>query len=700
MKKSRKRDYWQGFTTKESRKRDFGQAFTIDLPSDIWAGRDDKFASRCSANGHVVAVPCNAKKILVVDPASPHAFAIELPSGINAQTGDKFLSSCSVNGQVVAVPFKAKKILVVDPQSREAFTIDLPSGIKADRRDRGKFACSCVVNGQVVAVPFDAEKILVVDPLSRQAFAIALPPAVFAKGRAKFRTSAVVNGQVVAVPNDAEEILVVDPASREAFTIELPLDIDEERLDKFKSSCSVNGQVVAVPYSAEQALVVDPTSRQAFAISAGGWQRFRSSCLLNGQVVAGPCNDRKQTLVVDPSSRRAFTRFVPSGNPAEQRDFDFLPSCSVHGHVVAVPCDAAKIRLLCSRSLRLGLPTSDVHTTPQFVDLVAALLSFWIYTDDPEPPTLEHALFEVHAWGEPTQVGRPVRLRGVIADLPVGKVFFIVFRRTSGLLDFENWNLEPVYVSDDFFASRGATYAMACIRLWIECLSPARFRFLRENGVKRIVFAGHSVGGVYAQLCLEMWWRTLQANTPRRIYRYLSSFDIQCITFGAPMVFGGSSKEASQFKDFAKERAVNYIHADDPCPRAWGALNLRDFVEKATVAVNKGLMDPHGSIKGSSSPKVVEEMATKFLKRPDFNVTEDLAKKYEHFVPLRILSSKKEPDSWKDFQLTPECFENHSVLAYVNKLFDAFDASRPECHIHRHVHETPESEHWPSTLGA
>ena len=693
-------DFGQAFfgPMKKLRKRDFGQAFTIDLPSEIDAKLRNKFASPCSANGHVVAVPDNAKNILVVDPASPHAFAIALPSGIYPQTSEKFLSSCSVNGQVVAVPFNAEKILVVDPQSRQAIAIDLPSGIKAGKYDTGKFACSCVVNGQVVAVPYDAEKILVVDPLSRQAFAIDLPPAILAMGEAKFETSALVNGQVVAVPNNAEEILVVDPSSREAFTIELPLDINEERPHKFKSSCPVNGQVVAVPCLAEKVLVVDPVSRHAFAISAGGRQFLNSSCLLNGQVVVGPCDDRKQTLVVDPFSRRAFARFEPSGNPAKQEVFDFLPSCSVQGNVVAVPCDAEKIRLLCSRSLRLGLPTSDVHTTPQFVDLVAALLSFWVYTDDPEPPPLKHALFKVYGGLEPKDLGRPVRLKRVVADLAVGKVLFIVFRRTSGLLEFENWNLEPVYYSDDFFTSRGATDAMACMRLWIECLSPARFRFLRENGVKRIVFAGHSLGGVYAQVCLNTWWRTLQANTP--IQTYLTSFDSQCITFGAPMLFGGSSKEARKFKDFAEECAVNYIHADDPCPRAWGALNLRDFVEKATLAVKEELTDPHGSIKGSSSPKVVEEMANKFLERPDFNVIEDLAQKYEHFVPLRILSSKKKPDSWKDFKLTPECFEDHSVLAYVNKLFDVFDDSRPESHIHRHDLRTPESEHWPPSLGA
>ena len=78
---------------------------------------------------------------------------------------------------------------------------------------------------------------------------------------------------------------------------------------------------------------------------------------------------------------------------------------------------------------------------------------------------------------------------------------------------------------------------------------------------------------------------------------------------------------------------------------------------------------------------------------------EEAAKKYEHFVPLRVLSTQKQYVSWKDFQLTPECFEEHSVVAYVNKLFDAFDPSRPECHVHVQSDE-PVFQRWCGFLGA
>ena len=287
----------------------------------------------------------------------------------------------------------------------------------------------------------------------------------------------------------------------------------------------------------------------------------------------------------------------------------------------------------------------------------------------------------------------------VTAHLPVGKVLFLVFRGTSGMLDFGNWNLDCLRIpaedeDEEFLVHSRASKPLLDVMVWKWRFFMRYLAAARQQGVQSVAFVGHSVGGMYAQVCLCWAWDQIQDGNES-----LSSFDLQCITFGAPMVFGGSSKKASLFKDFATDRAVNYIHADDPCPRAWGALNLRDFVEKATVAVNEGLMNPHGSIKGSLAPKVVEEMATKLLERPDFNLMEDLAKKYEHFVPLRVLSTKKQHFCWKDFQLTPECFEDHSIVAYVNKLFDAFDPSRPECHVHVQSVE-PVFQRWRALLGA
>ena len=549
-----------------------------------------------------------------------------------------------MNGRVVAVPRNAEKILAVDPTSREAFAIDLPSGIRADRGR--KFESSCSVNGRVVAVPCYAEKILVVDPTSREAFAIDLPSGIRADRDWKFQSSCPVNGRVVAVPDDAEKILVVDPTSREVFAIDLPSGIRADRESKFLSSCSVNGRVVAVPRDAEKSLVVDPTSREAFAID------------------------------------------LPSGIRAD-RGRKFESSCSVNGRVVAVPSDTEKILVVdvnrsTFRPFSLDLHTSDVHQTPQFAELVAAMLSSWVYIDDLEPPQMAHAAFEVHAVIQPGDLGRSVKIASVTAELPVGKVLFIVFKGTSYMLDFLNWNLEhdhEITGEADFFAHGGTVSTIRNTKFLKSDAFLNRLIAARGQGVQRVVFAGHSLGGMFAQMSLYLAWEEVRRGSSP-LSEILSSMDLQSFTFGAPMVFGGNSQKLSRFKDFARDHAVNYILADDPCARAWGALDLRHFVQQATQAVKKGLKDTYGSWKGTLASTVLEAMAEALLARPDFLMIQDFARKYEHVVPLRVLSANRQHFRWKEFNLTPECFEDHSMESYVNKLFDAFDSSRPECHIH------------------
>ena len=668
------------------------EAFAIDLPSGISASKldkSDKYRASCVVNGQVVALPFDAGKILVVDPTSCKSSAIDLPSSIDARGGSKFQSSCVVNGRVVAVPSYAEKILVVDPTSHEAFAIDLPSGISASTRD--KYRASCVVNGQVVAVPFAAEKILVVDPMSREAFAIDLPSSIYVMGGSKFQSSCVVNGRVVAVPSYAEKILVVDPKSPEAFEIDLPCGISASTLDKYRASCVVvNGQVVAVPCFAEKVLVVDPMSREAFAIDlpsgidANGKWKFQSSCVVNGQVVAVPCHAGR-ILVVDPTSHEAFAIDLPSGVSASTFD-KYRASCVVNGQVVAVPFAAEKILVVdvtaSSLPVSFDLNTSEVHNDPQFVELVAAMLSFWVYSEDPQPPEMANVTCEVHAVMQPGDLGRSLKIASVTAHLPLGKVFFIVFKGTSYMLDFLNWNLQhdhDITGETDFFVHSGAASNVRNARFLKSKVLEGCLIAAHQQGVKEVVFTGHSLGGMYAQTSLFLAWEEMRRAGD--LSKILSSFDLKSFTFGAPMVFGGSTQKAREFKEFARVHAVNYIHAHDPCPRAWGALNLRSFIEQAAVAAKKGFQDSQGSLMGRVAGSVVEGMAAQFLQMPDFNLIEDLARKYEHFVPLKVLSTERQYFRWREFQLTPECLQDHSVAAYANKLFDAFDSSRPECHV-------------------
>ena len=104
--------------------------------------------------------------------------------------------------------------------------------------------------------------------------------------------------------------------------------------------------------------------------------------------------------------------------------------------------------------------------------------------------------------------------------------------------------------------------------------------------------------------------------------------------------------------------------ADDPCPRAWGALDLRHFVQQATQAVKKGLKDTYGSWKGTLASTVLEAMAEALLARPDFLMIQDFARKYEHVVPLRVLSANRQHFRWKGVQPNPRMFWGplHGIL--------------------------------------
>ncbi|CAE7235536.1 unnamed protein product [Symbiodinium sp. CCMP2456] len=665
--------------------------------------------SVCNVNGKAVAVPSYAEKILVVDPATGQASALDLPAGIDARGNAKYMSVCNVNGKAVAVPNHAKKILVVDPATGQASTLDLPAGIDASRE--WKYRSVCNVNGKAVAVPYNAEKILVVDPATGQASALDLPAGIDAHREWKYLSVCNVNGKAVAVPYNAEKILVVDPATGQASALDLPAGIDASRESKYRSLClpagidasreskyrsvcNVNGKAVAVPAYAKKILVVDPATGQASAldlpagIDAHREWKYLSVCNVNGKAVAVP-NHAEKILVVDPATGKASALDLPAGIDAS-REWEYLSVCNVNGKAVAVPLYAEKIlvvELPQSTVLSFSLHQSAVQHTPVFAELVAALLSYWVYTDEPEPPHLESTAMQVHRVVQPVEFGSAVKIATVTADLPTGKVLYVAFKGTSYILDFYNWNLEHHHTmtqDPDFFVHGGAASTIQEASFWHERSFAERLQEARKNGVRRVVLTGHSLGGMYAALALYKYWKKKdgQDGASQEVVSLPSNFDVRCVTFGSPMVFGGSSHQAQQFKAFAQKRAVNYINENDPCPRAWGALNLQQFVEVAVKTVQKGLVDEQGSISGFVASKVVGAAAEKVLNRQDFRQIEDLAERYEHFAELKVLSSQRQVARWKEFQLTPDCLKDHSVLAYVNRLFDAFDDSRPECHVH------------------
>ena len=666
----------------------------IDLPPGIAAGQAYKFGAICSVGSKSVAAPRDAEKILVVDPSTSTASAIDLPPGIDAGKANKFRAICSVGGKAVAAPRNAEKILVVDPSTSTASAIDLPPGIDAGRV--WKFLAICSVGGKAVAAPCDAEKILVVDPSTSTASAIDLPPGIDAGKANKFRAICSVGGKAVAAPCDAEKILVVDPSTSTASAIDLPPGIDAGKANKFRAICLVGGKAVAAPCDAEKILVVDPSTSTASAIDlppgidAGRVWKFLAICSVGSKAVAAPC-DAEKTLVVNPCTSTASAIDLPPGIDAG-RDGKFKSICSVGGKAVAAPCDAEKILVLHVEEavdLSLHLHDSTVHQKEAFVDLVAAVLASWVYTDAVEPPHIEGVTFEVHQVIHPGANGTVAKLATVTAMLPTQKVLYVVFKGTSYMLDYLNWQLEhdnATTEDEDFFIHKGAASTVKQLQFMKEQHFLDRLVAARSQGVTKLIWAGHSLGGMYAQASFYSAWQMWNGNptSPKGLdlHEKLKPFQLKCIAFGSPMVFGGCSQQAKDFRAFAKDRAVNYIHADDPCPRAWGALDLREFINQASKGVQQGVSDAYGSVAGCGASIFIPQAAESFMRSPDFGHIRELARKYDHFVPLKVLNSKPEFSRWKEFRLSPECLSDHDVKSYVRRLFDAWDHARPECYIH------------------
>ena len=712
-------------------------AKAIDLPSEIRAGNREKlFLAICSVGGKAVAAPWNAEKIWVVDPSTWTASAIDLPPEIGAGKGLKFGAICSVGGKAVAAPWNAQKVLVVDPSTWTASAIDLPPEIGA-RKKMGAFEAICSVSGKAVAAPRNAQKILVVDPSTSEAPAIAidLPAVIDAEKRDKFHAICSVGGKAVAAPYAAEKILVVDPSTSEApaIAIDLPPGIDAGKKDKFLAICSVGGKAVAAPWNAEKILVVDPSTSEAPAIAidlpseicAGKTYNFLAICSLAGKAVAAPC-DADMFLVVDPSTSKAFTIPLPPGIDAGKRD-KFHAICSVGGKAVAVPYAAEKILVvdpstwtasaidlppeigagkglnfgaICSvggkavaapwnaqkvlaleldvpETVDLSLHNSTVHQKEDFVDLVAAVLASWVYTDAVEPPHIEGVTFEVHHVIQPCDGGTVAKLATVTAMLPTQKVLYVVFKGTSYMLDYLNWQLEhdnATTEDEDFFVHRGAAGTVKQLQFMKRQELLERLKAAKSQGVTKLIWTGHSLGGMYAQASFYLAWQMWRSSPPSQkgldLQEKLQLFKWKCVAFGSPMVFGGGSQQARDFQAFAKDRAVNYIHADDPCPRAWGALDLRKFIQEASKGAPR-LMHGYGSVVGYTASKFIPQAAEAFMSRPDFGHIQDLARKYDHFLPLKVLNPKEESPRWKEFQLRPESVSDHDVNCYVRRLFDA-----------------------------
>ena len=117
-----------------------------------------------------------------------------------------------------------------------------------------------------------------------------------------------------------------------------------------------------------------------------------------------------------------------------------------------------------------------------------------------------------------------VKMALVTAELPGRhRTLFVVFKGSSYLLDFINWNLEHDYevIGDGKnFMHKGAAGIMR--NLFFLKVQPTS-TFAKQldsaysSGVRHLVLTGHSLGGMYAMSGMYFIWKELQTLLPAAI---------------------------------------------------------------------------------------------------------------------------------------------------------------------------------------
>lgn len=365
--------------------------------------------------------------------------------------------------------------------------------------------------------------------------------------------------------------------------------------------------------------------------------------------------------------------------------------------------------LATARSRREPRPSTATMASQLPIDphrleeLVAANLSQWVYRADDvsEPlPEIPGISLSADCLREDLHTGS-VKVALVTAELPGRhRTLFVVFKGSSYLLDFINWNLEHDYevIGDGtHFMHKGAAGIMRNL-FFLKVQRASSFAKQLDaaynSGVRHLVVTGHSLGGMYAMCSMYFIWREMQTLVPERSNlrgpgRALLRV-ARCVAFGAPMCFGQDStnepsdEKYAKFETFLKEKAVNFINAGDPCPRAWSAVDPRAVIREAAEAMKEQLKE-RSLVSRQIATRVIQALSSALLSRPDMDRhIAGCAAGFLHLSSIRLLSREDRSSfHWKrDFRLSRHGFADHAMSEYCELLFDACYADQPTCHMY------------------
>ena len=128
-----------------------------------------------------------------------------------------------------------------------------------------------------------------------------------------------------------------------------------------------------------------------------------------------------------------------------------------------------------------------------------------------------------------------VKVALVTAELPGRhRTLFVVFKGSSYLLDFINWNLEHDYevIGDGtHFMHKGAAGIMRNL-FFLKVQRASSFAKQLDaaynSGVRHLVVTGHSLGGMYAMCSMYFIWREMQTLVPATKRHLALCHEAQC----------------------------------------------------------------------------------------------------------------------------------------------------------------------------
>lgn len=295
-------------------------------------------AYRCltiASNGKLYAAPCNARRVMVIDPDTQEVYEIgaELPGA------NKY--ACLVaadNGKLYAAPNCARRVLEIDPDSSEVQEIG--PVIEGD----WKYTCmASATNGKLYAVPAGASRVLEIDPMTRKVQEIGRK----LRGEEKYiSVVAAQNSKLYAVPWCASKFLEIDPSTRHVR------EFGKEIKGCNKYSCIAaanNGKLYAVPAQASRALEVDPATLDVreIGIALDANQSMVESPLQqymcmrlapNGKLYAAP-SDAQRVLEIDPVQRQV--RHI--GTAMEGHELYSCMALAPNGRLYAAPDSSCSV---------------------------------------------------------------------------------------------------------------------------------------------------------------------------------------------------------------------------------------------------------------------------------------------------------------------------------------------------------------------